>query len=294
MDTRWHALDEPFDLAMARQGTVADSGIDFATRSGRRAARSCFGRGQHGGGGISRSTIGSCTRSAARARRFRLAVRVPALSASMAACQLSMEYGVTGPVITHSAACATSVICFLDALRMIQRGEVDVVSRGGLGGALPGPIGSGGRRGRWHARAIKAQRRSAARVTPFDKHRDGFVYGEGAGVVMIDSRQHALTAGRRYRGGADRRCTHRRRVRISAPEPTATTACMAMTRHSRDAVLHPTRWKAADTACTELLNATRRCHRDDARSRALARMRTRSRSSSTAQARWSATRSGRR
>ena len=58
----------------------------------------------------------------------------------MAACQLSMEYGLTGPVITQVAACATSVIAFLDALRMIQRGEVDVVLAGGTEAPLL-PIG---------------------------------------------------------------------------------------------------------------------------------------------------------
>ena len=49
----------------------------------------------------------------------------------MAACQLAMAYDLTGPVITQVAACASSVICFLDGLRMIQRGEVDVVIAGG-------------------------------------------------------------------------------------------------------------------------------------------------------------------
>ena len=47
----------------------------------------------------------------------------------MAACMLSMEYHLTGPVITQVAACASSVIAFQDGLRMIQRGEVDVVIR---------------------------------------------------------------------------------------------------------------------------------------------------------------------
>ncbi len=49
----------------------------------------------------------------------------------MAACMVSMEYGLTGPVITQVAACASSVIAFLDGLRLIQRGECDVVLAGG-------------------------------------------------------------------------------------------------------------------------------------------------------------------
>ena len=56
---------------------------------------------------------------------------IPALSGSMAACMLSMEWGLTGPVMSQTAACATSIIAFHDALRLIQSGEVDVVLTGG-------------------------------------------------------------------------------------------------------------------------------------------------------------------
>src|SRR5207237_8961391 len=61
---------------------------------------------------------------------------IPALSGSMAAAQVSMKYGVTGPVITQVAACASSVIAFQDALRLIRSGEADVVIAGGSEAAL--------------------------------------------------------------------------------------------------------------------------------------------------------------
>ena len=119
----------------------------------------------------------------------------PALSASMAACQVSMEYGLTGPVITQSAACATSIICFLDALRMIQRGEVDVVLAGGAEAPLL-PVGFAAL-GNMHALSKRNDEPTRA-SRPFDRNRDGFLYGEGAGVVVIESRPNTRSrAGRR-------------------------------------------------------------------------------------------------
>src|SRR4029077_11378759 len=56
---------------------------------------------------------------------------IPALSGSMGAAQVSMKYGLTGPVITQVAACASGVIAFQDALRLIASGEGDVVIAGG-------------------------------------------------------------------------------------------------------------------------------------------------------------------
>ncbi len=96
----------------------------------------------------------------------------------MAACLVSMEYGLTGPVITQVAACASSVICFLDGLRMIQRGEADVVIAGGseapllkMGFAALSNMGALSKR---NDEPEKASR-------PFDRDRDGFLFGEGAG-----------------------------------------------------------------------------------------------------------------
>ena len=72
----------------------------------------------------------------------------------MGACMLSMEYGLTGPVMTQVAACATSVIAFHDALRLIREGECDVVLPADGGADL-----ADGRRGpRQHDRPVQAQR----------------------------------------------------------------------------------------------------------------------------------------
>jgi 3-oxoacyl-[acyl-carrier-protein] synthase II len=160
----------------------------------------------------------------------------PALSCSMAACQLSMEYGATGPVITQSAACATSIICFHDALRMIQRGEVDVVLAGGTEAPLL-PMGFAAL-GNMHAlsrRNDEPQRASR----PFDKDRDGFVYGEGAGVVVVESAEHALKRGANIVAEVVGTAMTADAFHISAPEPTGRGATMAMTKALADGAVAP-------------------------------------------------------
>ena len=151
----------------------------------------------------------------------------PALSASMAACQLSMEYGLTGPVITQSAACATSIICFLDALRMIQRGEVDVV----LAGGSEAPLLAMGFAALGNMHALSRRNDDPEHASrPFDKNRDGFVYGEGAGVVIVESAEHALARGATIHAELIGAALTADAFHISAPEPTGRGACMAMTK----------------------------------------------------------------
>ena len=101
---------------------------------------------------------------------------IPALSGSMAAAQISMKYGITGPVMTQVAACASSVICFQDALRLIRSGECDVVLAGGTEAPiLPVAVAALGNMGALSKRNDDPE--GASR--PFDRDRDGFVLGEG-------------------------------------------------------------------------------------------------------------------
>ena len=67
---------------------------------------------------------------------------IPAVSGSMGAAQVSMKYGLTGPVMTQVAACASGVIAFQDALRLIQTGECDVVIAGGSGWDAEAAVGT--------------------------------------------------------------------------------------------------------------------------------------------------------
>ena len=141
-------------LAMgAGKEAVAASGIDFAAMTPEQRDR--VGVVVNTGGGGIESIIDGTHVHDTKGPRFVSAFAVPALSGSMAGCMLSMEYGLTGPVMTQVAACATSVIAFHDALRLIATGECDVVLTGGS----EAPDRADGRRGPVeHDRAVQAQR----------------------------------------------------------------------------------------------------------------------------------------
>ena len=237
----------------AGKEAVADAGLDFTDWSPERRDRVAVAV-NTGGGGVEAITEGTDVLQA-KGPGSVSPFAFPALSASMAACQLSMEYGLTGPVITQSAACATSVICFLDALRMIQRGEVDVVLAGGSEAPLL-PVGFAAL-GNMHALTKRNDEPTKA-SRPFDRNRDGFLYGEGAGVVVIETAEHALERGAIIQAEVVGAALTADAFHISAPEPTGRGACMAMTKAMQDAGVSPDEidYIAAHGTSTQLNDVT--------------------------------------
>lgn len=115
---------------------------------------------------------------------------IPMLIVNMASGQISITLGLKGPNSTVATACATGNHAIGDALRIIQRGEADMMMAGGSEAATT-RMGFGG------FCALKAlstayndEPERASR--PFDKNRDGFVMGEGAGVILLEEMEHAL------------------------------------------------------------------------------------------------------
>ena len=178
-------------LAMgAGKEAVAASGIDFAAMTPEQRDRVGVVV-NTGGGGIEEIIDGTHVHDQ-KGPRFVSPFAIPALSGSMAGCMLSMEYGLTGPVMTQVAACATSVIAFHDALRLIATGECDVV----LAGGSEAPVWSMGVAALANMGALSKRNDSPETASrPFDATRDGFVLGEGAGVVVVESAEHALARG---------------------------------------------------------------------------------------------------
>ena len=222
-----------FGMAAGKEA-VADSGLDFSDWSPERRDRASVAL-NTSGGGQEQVVIGTKvleTRGFGQVSPF----AIPALSGSMAACQLSMEYGLTGPVITQVAACASSVICFADALQMIQRGEMDVVLAGGTEAPLlPVAFAALSNMG-----ALSRRNDEPARASrPFDRDRDGFLYGEGAGVFVIESAQHALERGATIAAEVIGTALTADAFHISAPEPTGRGACVAMTKAMQAAGIAP-------------------------------------------------------
>ena len=222
-----------FAMAAGKEA-VADAGLDFASWTPEERDRVAVAV-NTGGGGIEQVIIGAEVLKAKGPGQVS-PFSFPALSCSMGACMLSMEYGLTGPVITQSAACATSVICFLDALRMIERGEVDVVLAGGTEAPLL-PMGFAAL-GNMHALSRRNDEPQKA-SRPFDATRDGFVYGEGAGVMVIETAEHALARGATIHAEVAGAALTADAFHISAPEPTGRGAAMAMTKALADAELAP-------------------------------------------------------
>jgi len=207
-----------------------------------------------GGGGIEQVVDATLVRGS-RGPRFVSPFAIPALSGSMAACMVSMEHGLTGPVMTQVAACATSVIAFHDALRLIAEGECDIVLAGGteapileIGVAALGNMGALSKRNDDPTRASR----------PFDRDRDGFVLGEGAGVVIVESLAHALARGAtplaEVLGGA----LTADAFHISAPEPTGrgATRAMSMARQRAGVTADEIDWIVAHGTSTPLNDVT--------------------------------------
>src|SRR5918999_3211300 len=117
---------------------------------------------------------------------------VPMLSPSMAACQVSIQNGLRGPVVTSVAACASGVQAFIEAERMIRHGDADVVIAGGTESAIvPVAFAALANMGALSKRNDEPE----AASRPFDAGRDGFVFGEAAGVMVIESAEHASRRG---------------------------------------------------------------------------------------------------
>src|ERR687896_1536727 len=119
---------------------------------------------------------------------------VPMLSPSMAACQVSIQNGLRGPVVASVAACASGVQAFIEAQRMVEHGDADVVIAGGTESAiLPVAFAALGNMGA----LSKRNDDPAGASRPFDAERDGFVFGEGAAALVLEREDHARARGAR-------------------------------------------------------------------------------------------------
>jgi 3-oxoacyl-[acyl-carrier-protein] synthase II len=241
-------------MAMAAgKEAIAHSGIDFEAMT--QEERDRVGVVVNTGGGGIESIIDGTHVYDAKGPRFVSAFAVPALSGSMAGCMLSMEYGLTGPVMTQVAACATSVIAFHDALRLIATGECDVVVTGGTEAAV-WPMGVAALSNMTALSKRNDSPETASR--PFDATRDGFVLGEGAGVMIVESAEHALARGATPLAEVIGGALTADAFHVSAPDPTGRGQARAMTNAMRNAGVAPDEvdWIVAHGTSTSLNDST--------------------------------------
>jgi 3-oxoacyl-[acyl-carrier-protein] synthase II len=119
---------------------------------------------------------------------------IPSAIINLAAGQLSIRYGAKGPNTATCTACSASAHAIGDAFEIIRRGDADVMIAGGSEAAItPMSVGGFGA-----LRALSTRNDEPARASrPFDKDRDGFVIGEGAGVVILEDLEFATRRGAR-------------------------------------------------------------------------------------------------
>ncbi len=117
---------------------------------------------------------------------------VPSTIVNMIAGHVSIHFGFKGPNIAIVTACTTGLHCIGDAGRMIEYGDADVMIAGGSE-ATVSPLGIGGFAA---MRALSTRNDDPTTASrPFDKDRDGFVLGEGAGVMVLEEYEHAKARG---------------------------------------------------------------------------------------------------
>ncbi|MBK7882691.1 MAG: beta-ketoacyl-ACP synthase II [Chitinophagaceae bacterium] len=159
---------------------------------------------------------------------------IPKMILDIAAGQISMRYGFRGPNFAVVSACASSTNAIIDAFDNIRLDKADVIITGGSE-AVISAAGVGG----FNAMKALSERNDdpATASRPFDKDRDGFVIGEGAGVLVLESLEHALARGAKIYceiagGGATADAHH-----ITAPHPEGLGARNVMHAALKDAAM---------------------------------------------------------
>ena len=163
---------------------------------------------------------------------------IPMMIANMASGQVAMRYGALGPSSTVVTACATGSGAVGDAFRVIQRGEADVMFTGGSEACVT-PIGIGGFA---VMKALSTRNDSPETASrPFNASRDGFVTGEGAGILILEELEHAKRRGARIYAEVVGYATSADAHHITAPAPGGTGAVRAIRWALRSAEIDPER-----------------------------------------------------
>ncbi len=175
-----------FAIALGRMA-LEDAGLEITEENAERVAVIMH----TGGGGISDiydATLDLLNKGPRGVSPF----VIPNVMPNAVSCQISIHEGIKGPVVTGAAACASGNMAFIDALRILWLGEAEAAVVGGVeSGINPVAIASLARAGALSRRNDDPPRASR----PFDKNRDGFVFGEGGAAFIVETEEHARRRG---------------------------------------------------------------------------------------------------
>lgn len=160
---------------------------------------------------------------------------VPMLIGNMASALVAIKYGAKGPNLPVVTACATSTHAIGEALRAIKYGYADAILAGGAEAAI-NPLAMGGFA---NCMALSTISDPDSASIPFDRRRDGFVMGEGAGVIVLEEYEHAKSRGARIYcelSGYGNTCDA---YHITAPQPEAEGSSRVITLAFEEAGLEP-------------------------------------------------------
>jgi len=218
-------------LAAAKEAVV-DSRIDFANRGDNNDVGVIIGTGMGGLGTLLENYDVLRERGARRVS----ALMVPMMMPNAAAGNIALQYGIHGLAMSLNSACATGTNAIGEAAELISRGMADAVICGG-GESVMHPLALAAMH---NMGAISARNDDPERASrPFDADRDGFVMGEGAGVLVMESLDHARRRGAHIYAelvGYGVSCDA---FHITAPDENGAGAALSMTMALRSAGLRP-------------------------------------------------------
>ena len=161
---------------------------------------------------------------------------VPMLMSNAASGHISMSYGLRGPVFAVASACASANDAFTVAYDKIVLNQADAIVAGGSEATvIPTAMG-----GFCSMKAMSTRNDDPTHASrPFDKERDGFVLGEGAGIMVFEEREHALARGAHVYGEVLGYGQAADAYHIAQPDPESKGVILAMTRALEHAGVHP-------------------------------------------------------
>lgn len=161
---------------------------------------------------------------------------LPTVMPNSVSCQVSIAIGAKGPLLTSALACASGNYAVVEALHILERGEANVMIAGGTEAGMTRLfVGSFAGIGALSKRNDDPQRASR----PFDRDRDGFLFGEGAGVLVLETESHARARGARIYAQVAGGALTSDAFHITAPDPKGDGARRAMVRALKYSQLKP-------------------------------------------------------